>query len=197
MPGLIHLEKTLGEKNISTCRFDFSGSGESEGSKLLSVKQQHMDLDSVIRYLRDYKHIFLLGHSLGALPVLLCANNPQVAGIITVNGFFQGKVIRRDFRNTLWMLKLLRFLVKRISDEWSYLEKNCKGELIKKPTLLITTTHDTVIDYRQTMEFGNRLKAKHTTEVLPLLNHGIDSDHDADLVTQSITSWLDQFGGGR
>src|SRR3989344_5403349 len=61
------LAKGLNKAGYHVFRFDFSGTGESEGIKKVFLSQQADDLNSVVDYFTDYKKIILLGGSLGAL----------------------------------------------------------------------------------------------------------------------------------
>lgn len=190
MDGLVQLANSLKDKGISTYRFDFSGSGESEGSKQLSLKQQVEDLESVINGFNEYKHIFVLGHSLGILPTLICAKLPRVSGIISINGFFQGKVYRHDFNRAYWTLKILRFFVPRINSEWKFMEQFTNPEKIAKPMLIITTKNDEILDYRQSSDFSKRLAGKTEIQVLSLSGHGFSTIADAKLIANSIAQWI-------
>jgi esterase/lipase len=188
--GFNYLTGDLANKDISTFRFDFSGSGESEGSKTLSLKQQVDDLSAVINYFKTYKHIYLLGHSLGILSALICSKLPEVTGIISINGFFQGKIYRSDFNRAYQTLRVLRFFVPRIHDEWEHMIINVKPEKIAKPMLIITTENDNVLDYRQSINFGNSLTHNHCVETLRLSGHSIDIAKDGEIIAKLISQWI-------
>lgn len=190
MDGLVHVANSLNQNGFSTFRFDFSGSGESEGSKELSLKQQVADLEAIIDYFKAFKHIYLLGHSLGMLPVLICSRLMRVTGVISINGFFRGKVYRRDFNRAYWTLKILRFFVPRINSEWKFMEQFTKPEKIDKPILIITTKNDEILDYRQSIDFSKHLSGKAEVEVLTLSGHGFNTTADSQIIANSIVKWI-------
>lgn len=65
------LAKALTKSGIAAFRFDFGGSGESEDREII-VKKQVDDLTSAVELLKDkeYKHIGVLGESLGGMVAL-------------------------------------------------------------------------------------------------------------------------------
>lgn len=188
--GFTHLANSFDKYKISTFRFDFSGSGESIGDKNLSIKQQVADLESVIKYFRSYKHIYLLGHSLGVLPALISSHNSAVDGLITINGFFFGNVYRKDFNRAYQILKILRLFVPRIWQEWRYTKQNIDPKNITKPILLITTKKDDVLDYTQSITFNQRLKRVHSIKILPLTSHGANAEQDGEIISQTTMKWI-------
>lgn len=188
--GIKHIANSLQSSGVSTFRFDFSGSGESGGSKQMSIKKQANDLKAVIEYFSNYRKIYLLGHSLGVLPVVMNAANLKVAGIITINGYFQGKIYRPDYQLMFCSLQLLRLFSPRVRSEWSYLKKHFQPETVNKPALLVTTKNDLVIDHRQSFVFGEKLKSPHQTLTLSLSGHGIEEERDGKLIGATIIKWM-------
>lgn len=193
MDGFIHLTKELNKHKLSTFRFDFSGSGESVGSKAISLKQQAADLGAVIEHFSTYQHIYLLGHSLGVLPALVWAKNKRIAGIISVNGFFLGKIYNQDFNRAYQTLRLLRFVIPRIWFEWKFMIANTDPAKISPPMLLITTKNDEVLDYRQSIGFSKLLKCEHAVETPTLSGHDISATTDSKKIAKIISRWIKGF----
>lgn len=189
-PGIIQTAAQLNQRGISTFRFDFSGSGESEGQKLLSLKQQVADLQAVIDYFQVYRQIVLLGGSLGALPVVICANHCRVNRIITVNGYFEGKILWQPFKQVHQYLRMLSWFVPRIKSEFRFLHQQLQPELISKPSLLIYTKLDEVIDYHQSIQFYDQLRCQKQLLELPLTNHGMENPADAEKVVKEVLAWI-------
>ena len=65
------LAETLSNHDIGSFRFDFTGCGESE-KEALGIQKMDEDLQATRSFLNKigFKRVFLLGHSLGCVPIL-------------------------------------------------------------------------------------------------------------------------------
>ena len=65
------LSEALGKNDISSFRFDYTGHGES-ASLPLSLERMQEDFDASSRFINrlGYEKVYVVGHSLGAVPVL-------------------------------------------------------------------------------------------------------------------------------
>jgi alpha-beta hydrolase superfamily lysophospholipase len=85
---MLNLAKTVSASGLRAVRFDFAGSGDSEGvfAADTTVAGWRQDLASVLAWVRgEYPGapLFLVGHSLGGL-VVLCETEPAIAGRVAV-----------------------------------------------------------------------------------------------------------------
>lgn len=74
---LVNLSGKLLKENIATLRFDFNGSGKSDGNfKDMTVVNEIADAEAVLNYVRKLKEvnkIFLMGHSQGGVVASMLA----------------------------------------------------------------------------------------------------------------------------
>jgi len=98
----VRISRALAAEGISSCRFDFSGSGESEGHFAgMTIATMQSDCLSAVRYIRRHyapSHVILLGHSLGGLITSLCCNEAAADGLILISPVADpmGLVMRRQ-----------------------------------------------------------------------------------------------------
>ena len=90
--SLKYLAYKLKDKGIASFRYDQRSSGKSYKSlKATNIKFEYLveDLVECIKYLRqkkNYKTIYLIGHSQGALISVLAAQQEKVDGVVTIAG---------------------------------------------------------------------------------------------------------------
>jgi predicted alpha/beta hydrolase family esterase len=185
-PFLTNLQKSLSGKKLSSLRFGFYGANDI---KTLSLKNMAAELTTVINHFPKYRKIYLVGGSLGIQPILLVANHKRVTGLISVNGFFLGKIKKPEFRRAFAFAKIARFVIPRIKKEWNFLMENGSPEKIKKPMLIIASESDEVIDYTQSLNFAGKLKCPHQVKLLPLSGHAPGSPDDCRLIAEIISKW--------
>jgi len=70
---LVELAEEFNENDFSVLRFDFSGSGESDGGDII-IGNQVEDLEAAMNYIKErgYTKLGLFGESLGGLISLMC-----------------------------------------------------------------------------------------------------------------------------
>ncbi len=90
-PGylFVKLSRFLSSHGFSSLRFDFSGSGESDGSfQDMSVETMESDLLTVISILKE-KHkphpLVLIGHSFGGMIAALCTQHISFDGLALIS----------------------------------------------------------------------------------------------------------------
>jgi esterase/lipase len=188
--GIKNIANLLGKSGYSSFRFDFSGNGSSGGDKILSLNQQVEDLFTVIKYFQNYKHLVLVGHSLGILPVCICSPKTKIDSVISINGFFDGGIKSAQFKRTYMTLKILQWFEPRIKKEMSLFEQQFHPEMIRKPMLVIYTPNDEILDYHQSEKWFNQLKCEKTIFELPLSDHGLNKLKDAEMSVKSIIKWI-------
>lgn len=88
-PGylFVKLSKTLAYSGFNSLRFDFCGSGESDGNFCdMNVSTMDSDLTTIVNWLRKEQHasrIILLGHSFGAIIASNCSIYAQ--GLVLIS----------------------------------------------------------------------------------------------------------------
>jgi alpha/beta superfamily hydrolase len=86
------LAAELGKGGIISLRFDFSGSGGSEGDYQDASIQKHADVDAAVRLVKGLKQagkIYLIGYSYGGMVCALYASKSrEVSGVVTISSVF-------------------------------------------------------------------------------------------------------------
>lgn len=103
----VELGRELAKNNIVAFRFDFYGSGDSEGNfEKISVDQEVRDLDYAIKFLTkqkivDKNIIGLIGHSLGALICALPVNaHKEVKALVLLAPALNQKSLIKDWNTS-------------------------------------------------------------------------------------------------
>jgi pimeloyl-ACP methyl ester carboxylesterase len=184
----------LGGQGFSTLRFDFSGSGESEGNEVFSIAQQVKDIDVWVRAFGDYPSITLVGGSFSAWPAAIAAAKlPNVTGLVVINGFY-GKLPPK-----LRSLKFMYYGVKLISGwfrpwkwEMEYAYKEFKPEAIKIPVLVAYTPTDEIVDYHESVKFYQQLQTKKRLAVIENTNHEVTNRLISHHLLEQFVRWYQQ-----
>lgn len=145
----------------SVYSFDFSGYGESEGDKYLSLRQRDEEIKTVVDYFSGhYKKIILYGYSLGGLSVAIAAlHNKKISGLITVNGFFTFNPFHLFYTNLLIVLSYM-FAKPRFASELIYRKRELQIKKITIPTLIVYAAKDKFVSPKQSLSFFNTLRTK-------------------------------------
>jgi predicted alpha/beta-fold hydrolase len=187
-PFIQLLAEGLNTKGYDVVRFDFSGTGESEGSKKVFVRQQVDDLNAVVNFFTKYKYIILLGGSLGALSATIVSiTNKHVNHLITVNGFFGKHTIGKEVRKAYVMYRLASFIQAEYKNDYAYMKQNLLPDKISIPTTVIYTKNDMVVSPKQSEWFYAQLQIK-DKQLIPLClgQHNLTGPGDIDKVVSSI-----------
>jgi uncharacterized protein len=101
-PGylFVRMSRVLAEKGISSLRFDFTGSGESEGKfQEMTIATMQADLISAVRHVRKRfapSAVILCGHSLGGMIASLSCADAKPDGLVLLSPVADPKgIIRR------------------------------------------------------------------------------------------------------
>ena len=87
-PGylFVKLSRELADAGFSSLRFDFAGSGESDGRfSDMTVETMRSDLLSAVKYIKKHfapAKIILLGHSLGGMIASICCAGSKPDGLV-------------------------------------------------------------------------------------------------------------------
>lgn len=102
-PGylFVKLSRALADSGFSSLRFDFRGSGESDGAfAQMNVKTMRSDLVTITNELREkfeISKLILLGHSFGGMISAFCAEETNADGLVLLSpvGDPKGLIQRR------------------------------------------------------------------------------------------------------
>ena len=185
------LAEGLNKKGFNVFRFDFTGTGESEGPKNVFLKQQVDDLDSVINYFKTSKKIILLGGSLGALSAsIVSIMNSNISGLVTVNGFFGTSKLGKQVRKTYFLYRFFTFIKRDHRLDYRFFKNNFLPEKIKIPVLVIYTKNDNIVAPEQSIEFFSKLKTQNKKlHDLFLIKHDLIGKGDVNKVVESVFNW--------
>lgn len=183
----------LNKKGYSVFRFDFSGTGESKGSKKVLLNQQVSDLNSVVNYFKNFNNLILLGGSLGALSTSIVALiNPNVTHLITVNGFFGSSEIGKEVRKDYFLYRFASLIIPRYSNDYKYYKSKFLPSKIKLPVLVIYSKKDDIVYPIQSERFFSELSSSKNKKLaaLNLNKHDLTGQNDINKVVNSIKNWV-------
>ncbi|KAJ8750476.1 hypothetical protein K2173_015620 [Erythroxylum novogranatense] len=127
---MVNIAAALEKEGISSCRFDFAGNGESEGSfQYGNYRREADDLRSVVQYFRGKKRVIIavIGHSKGGNVVLLYTSKyNDVHNVVNISGRFN---LKRGIEG-----RLGKDFLKRIKQEGYIDVKTRKGEILYRVT---------------------------------------------------------------
>ena len=208
---MLNLAKTLEHAGISAVRFDFAGSGESEGefARDTLVSGWREDLRRVLAWVKkqdDFSAspLFLAGHSLGGL-IVLCHDDawPPVAGRIALAPVVHAA---ENFRDTilgpeLWAQAVAGQTIANFYNKGFSLGPGFVAELLTNafdplavaerqtsPLLLIHGDADAAVPLRGSKELFHRYHGPKEFRVLEQTDHVFAGRHD--LVGRIIADWV-------
>lgn len=83
----VKLSRILADAGFSSIRFDFRGSGESDGFFYdMNISTMKKDLSTVLMWIKQYRNptkFFLIGHSFGGIIVTLCSKDAD--GVVLIS----------------------------------------------------------------------------------------------------------------
>ncbi len=203
---LVKASFELAKNNISVLRFDFRGSGESEGEwEKQTITSMIKDLKAAIDFLEDYKKvninkIAVIGHSQGAYVAFLAAARDKRIKCLTS---WMGKLSDlKDFLSkSRWKeyerRGYLEFMGIKISKE--YIEDSLKYSLkrdvkkIKVPSLFIYGEKDDWVYPADYFEVYKKLNAPKKLVILKNLDHHFNGKDSKKVIVETLKwtkKWL-------
>ncbi|WP_371379754.1 alpha/beta hydrolase [Sporomusa aerivorans] len=205
---MLHIANAIAAAGLIAVRFDFTGSGESDGEFAAdtTVKNWQEDLDSVIGWVKNLPEfeglpIYLLGHSLGGL-IVLNNEDQSIAGRIALAPVTQPI---ENFRNIilgpgLWQRSLAGQTVANFLGKGFSLSPNFVNDLLenrydplaksrqrRSPLLTVHGSEDIVVPPAGSEILYDRYKG--SKELVRLqADHVFTGKHDE--LTTHITEWL-------
>ncbi len=205
---MLHIANAIEAAGLIAVRFDFTGSGESDGEFAAdtTIKNWRQDLRNVIDWVKKLPEfeglpIYLLGHSLGGL-IVLNHEDQTIAGRIALAPVTQPI---ENFRNIilgpdLWQRSLGGQTVSNFLGKGFSLSPNFVNDLLenhyepltqsrqhRSPLLLVHGNQDIVVPPSGSETFYDQYKGK--KEIVRLeADHVFTGKHDK--LTARITEWL-------
>ncbi|OGK16315.1 hypothetical protein A2774_05225 [Candidatus Roizmanbacteria bacterium RIFCSPHIGHO2_01_FULL_39_12c] len=178
----------LNKNGYSVFRFDFSGTGQSNGEKRVFLTQQVDDLNCVVNYFTKFNKLILLGFSLGALSAaIVSVTNPKVTHLITLNGYFGRGELGKEVRNTYLKYRLAALIIPKFRADYKFFKDNFLPAKIKIPVLVIYTKKDDVVYPVQSERFYLELSTKYKMlQNLGLLKHNLTGKDDVLKIVSAI-----------
>jgi pimeloyl-ACP methyl ester carboxylesterase len=185
--AIVRIARQLGAKGWSTLRFDFSGHGESEGDAELSIVKQVSEIGSAIRHIgKGHPKVILVGLSMGALITALAAIKfKRVSGLITLNGFFYMRGLKRQYFGFL----LGAVFNRNLRESLGYYYREFKPENITVPVLVIHAEQDERVSCKQSKRFYSQLTAEKRIEQVPG-DHDLSRQRHVAKVVEKVLAWL-------
>ncbi len=203
----VHAARELVKKGYNVLRFDFRGSGNSEGSFLKqNMSSMISDLEAIIRYakknLKFNGNIVLIGHSRGFFVSLFVANEfKEVKALVSLAG-------RVSSTKEWWSAVRLRELYTRGKLDWfgvdfpftkEYVEDEMKYEpereieKLEMPVLLIYGKADDVVPACEGIRF-KELAKKCAVElhIVPEVNHVFTGEKSKQKAITLILRFLEK-----
>jgi pimeloyl-ACP methyl ester carboxylesterase len=189
-PGIEDVFEWYHRMGASVFSFDFSGYGESEGEKGISLKQRDADIKAVLDYFSSqYEDIILYGVSFAGISVAIAAAKYRViTKLITVNGFFTFNPTKLSLTQ-IWLIISYILLHPSFTREIYYSFKKLKIEKIIIPTFVIYGENDTVVNPQQSKFFYSKLHTKKEIVAVPNGDHALMRKEDYK-VTKAVPEWI-------
>jgi pimeloyl-ACP methyl ester carboxylesterase len=205
----VKISRFLSANNISSVRFDFTGSGESDGEfSDMSLDTMMSDLLTVTNhYRRTLKpsKVFLLGHSLGGMVAALSVKEIQVNGIVLIapvadtrKFFKEHKVLSQIGTNPRGFFEFgPHELSPSVFDDLQkanpsvFLSENFKGKM-----LLIQGSSDPTVKPEESLLYINESKRSGVNGEYALIegaNHNFTRVNDVYNLCQTILSWTKEL----
>lgn len=185
-PAVAGIAHGLSAKGYATFTFNFSGKNP------LDLAQQTADIDDIVTHFTDgYPEITLLAGSFGALSAAIAARREkQLAGLVTINGFFGSAQLGRRYKPTFLAFKALTLASAHHRKIWDFYRHEYQPEQITVPTLVMHSTADTVVSAAQSRDFYERLGGPKQFVDLSPADHHLSSDIYTTRVVNEIDDWL-------
>lgn len=212
---ILNMGNAIEQAGKVAIRFDFSGSGESQGTfaQDTTVSGWQEDVASVVLWVKKQPEFFgapiiLFGHSLGGLIALTYPNDPAIAGrmalsaaVYPVKTFSSEGILGAElWRKAVAGETIANFFNKGFSlNDGIFVNDLIKGnyqplELAEKlttPLLIIHGTADCAVPLCGSEELSRRYKGKTTFRKLEGADHVYTGRHSD--VQSIIVNWLHQW----
>jgi alpha-beta hydrolase superfamily lysophospholipase len=184
-PVMKKLSAGLNKLGYATYAFDFPKQAETD------IEHQVDIILQIVSHFPKRQKKILMGASLGVIAASIAAiEDPGVAGLITVNGFFGEHQIGPEFKRDFRIFRLLSLFVPKIRRTWHYFKKHLKAEDLRAPALVIHSKSDVVIPISQSEKFYENIIAPKHFVALDDVFHGLKGKHDVEAVLMAVDPWM-------
>ncbi len=205
----VKISRILAANSISSVRFDFTGSGESDGEFCdMSLDTMMSDLFTVTNHFRQTVKplkVFLLGHSLGGMVAALSVKEIPVDGIVliapvadTSKFFTEHKIMSQIGTNSRGFFEFgPHELSPSVFDDLQnanpsvFLSENFNGKM-----LLIQGSSDPTVKPEESLLYINESKRTGVNGKYALIqgaNHNFTHVKDVNNLCQTILSWTKEL----
>ncbi|MBS3129007.1 alpha/beta fold hydrolase [Candidatus Woesearchaeota archaeon] len=201
------LAKELSEHGFTVLRFDFSGSGKSQGKfEELTVTQEIKDLTAAKNFLEKKvgtQDIILIGHSLGGMVALLYTHkHPEIKAVVGIAPPYDYRRKRKSLPDLeKWKKDGHAMLITRFSKKLMKLNYHFYEDAIQHntwealqidvPFLLIQGTEDNAVPLEESKELFSHAKKPKKMVTLEGANHHFDG-HEQELL-KAILEFLHEL----
>ncbi len=184
-PALVAITEGLSKAGHATFKFDFTSKGG------LSLESQVADIKAIIDHFKSYDEIILLAGSFGALSASISAAMlPNIAGLITLNGFFGTNQLGPTYSSTFKKFKIMTVISPSHRKTWRFYKRQFQPARIKAPALVVYSKADEVVSMIQSQDFYKQLTNAKQLEVLETADHNLTSAKDVNRIIIVISEWL-------
>lgn len=202
----VRAAREFSKNNFAVLRFDFRGSGNSEGDFANQTTTSMLeDLDNAITQISKYpgidkEKICLIGHSQGGyLSVLKAIKDKRIKCLILWAGRTSD---RKDFQGKPWAEEVLRkgyvivydykFSLKSFKDSLKYhLLDSVKKFSI--PSCMIYGEFDGEVPPSEGVKLFKKLKGSKQLKILKYLNHDFSGEGNKKEVIKISLNWLNKY----
>lgn len=201
---LTRIARFLASKGYSVLRFDFRGSGDSEGDYAKqNISTEVEDLDSAIKLVKrktKTSQIGVIGYSRGAMVALIGASkNKSIKVVVAVgcpistrelwNKNLLKMIFVKDYVYNLWGFKLTKELLEN-DFKWNLADI---AKRVKQPLLLIHGSRDSTVPLRHSkllFEVANHPKK---FVLVDGSNHFFPQEKHFNTLFNSVLDWVDKY----
>jgi alpha-beta hydrolase superfamily lysophospholipase len=208
----IRMAETLSKNGFNALRFDFAGSGESEGEfSGMSFTSEVRDMESAIRFMRDkgYGKIGLLGASFGGAVSIL--GHPKETGAMILWNPVCNMESFRDYmstQNSGWReeasrtgtfrlykecLKRYMYAGKPLAEEAENIDMFPHAGRISCPVLIIHGEMDSILPCRDSEGLLGFLKGPKKLEIIKNAGHGFHDPASEKTAIKLTLDWLGKY----
>lgn len=188
--------------NLASLRFDFRGSGESEGDPVeATLSTQVEDMSASMEWARSYGYtrICVIGESLGATVALL-GYSPEIEVLVLLWPAIY--LMQTDLKEYLTPERLAEFkehgfirdgdaiVGRKFVEECKATEVEAYLRRVVSPTLLMHGDADQSVNYEQSHRAYALIPEPKELVIVPGGGHGLREPHEQDKVEATVTHWL-------